>query len=244
MSTYVSGRIVNSGSSNVSSQSLLLPGGWAPGDIAIWCGATNSLTPTLSFTSGWTFLDSTPFSASSARIWVAWQRLTASSSSPTVTLTGGTCKATQAIALYRGVSSTAAPIVGTSYSRPSSLATTAVPGVTTTEDGQTVVTCYLEKSSSASSATDPAGTTRRLGLWGSGGGQVSSLIVDAVRATAGATGTRTATYNVASTVGFGITLALADAPPASPEASRLAYTLTSGSLVAARTYRMTASALI
>jgi hypothetical protein len=234
---FISARSANSGNSNVGNQAVLLPGGWKPDDIAIWAGMVNTISPVITWNApGFQFLDGTPFNASSAQIWVAWQRLKSSSASPSIKLSS-VGKVTQVMLLYRGASRTSPPLMGTRYSRPSSLNTITSPGLITSAPDQRVVHVFMEKSTTASSVTTPFGT-RRTSQFGTGGGQVSNTTVDEVVATAGATGQRVATYDIASTVGYGISLALLDGDTTSAGSGSNLYQLTSGHTVTRKTYRL------
>lgn len=245
MSALVSVRAVNSVAANVTSQAILLPDGWQVGDWAIWCGIVNTSTGplTLPTADGWTMLDGTPLTVGSSILWVAWQRLTATSKAPTAT-DGTTSKMAQAMLLLRGAATTAGPIVGGRYTRPVSAATTPGVGVTTTAANQRVVSLFMEKSSNSTTvAISPTGPTERVKTFGTGGGQVSVYAVDEVKPAAGATGTRTATYDIASTVGYALSVAIPDEPAAPTGSRTLAYALDSSALAARRTYSLTGGVL-
>lgn len=242
--SFAGSRSITSGSSNVTTQSILLPGGWQNDDICLWFGEINDVTVALTLPSGWTFLDTTPYAMSSSRLWVAWRRMGAGAASPTVSIASPGCKVTQAMALYRGVSTTSPPVAGTRGTRAASGATTVSPGITTTEANEVVAHIFMEKSTSSTTISlAPVGATQRLAAFGSGGGEVSVACYDEVIATAGATGTRTATYDVASTVGYAVSIAFPAAPPAPPSTGTTTYTLMGGSLAPRATYLMSGGVL-
>ena len=233
MVTFVASSASTSGNTNVTSLGVMLPGDWRPGLLALCVGIANSTTATLAFPPGWTLLDGAPLTVGSSRLFVAAKVLGAREIPPTFTLSTP-LKTSAALALYSGVNAAAPYLVGTSVTRPGSQATSDAGPVTTIDDDQTVVALYAEKSSTASSVTDPPGTTRRAAKFGAGGGGVSVLVVDRTLEAPGSSGVMTATYNVASNVGYGLAVALVDGPP--PETGL--YQLSGGVLVARRPYAL------
>lgn len=125
-------------------------------------------------------------------------------------------KATLTMVAYRGDD---ALNYGTTVLRSSSSSSTVAPSVTTGENNALVVGLFGDRATSQTSATAPTGMTERGKVVQGGGGGTSVLICDEARATAGATGTRTATYGVATDNAFGVLLELSPAATAGPTIS-------------------------
>jgi phosphodiesterase/alkaline phosphatase D-like protein len=190
-----------------------LPSGWAAGHLCFLELSVNDGSVTITPPSGWTALDSAPVAVGSSQMSVWYRVLQSGDSNPQVGL-ASSFKCSGITSAYTGVDQ-GSPIaaVGTRGTRGSSSTSTVAGSVTTTDDNQRVVGFFMEKSSTSSSVTDPSGTTRRAVAFTTGGGAVSALVVDEEIASAGATGTRTAVYNVASSIGYGLLVAIADGAP-------------------------------
>lgn len=241
MVEFVDSRYVNSGNTNVASQSLLLPGSWGPGQLALMVVVANDASVTMTFESGWNIIDSGPVVTNSMKAAVAWRILEPDAIPPTVTLSAA-FKLTTLLVLYGGVDATSPVIVGTRGQRPVNppQTTTTVGPVTTTAADQLAISVFCEKASTSTVIADPAGTERRVASIGTGGGAVSALVVDEVVPTAGTTGTRTATWDVASSNGYGIMLAVKDGTSGGGNSI---YQMSAGALTARSVYRMDTSVL-
>ncbi len=128
--------------------------------------------------------------------------------SPSWTLTA--LRDTHAIVVgYSGVD-TSAPIEASAYAtRSGTSADIVAPSVTTLGANRMIALLEGEKSSGpATSITDPASTTRRQAGFGSGSPSDSALCVDFVQVSAGATPTKTATWDTSSANGVVGTFAL------------------------------------
>lgn len=200
-------------SQGTTSLTVPLPTGWAEGHLCFLEVGVNDGSVTITPPSGWTALDSAPVAVGSSQMSVWYRVLQSGDASPQVGL-ASSFKCSGITSAYSSVDQ-GSPIaaVGTRGTRGSSSTDTVAGSVTTTAADQTVVGFFMEKSSTASSVTDPSGTTRRAVAFTTGGGAVSALTVDEVVASAGATGTRTAVYNVASGVGYGLLVAIEDGAP-------------------------------
>jgi hypothetical protein len=210
LSTFVDASSAN----NQSATSLVIPRPALaqPGHLAFLQAAVNTTAQTLGLLeSGWTLLVSSPFAygAGSARGIVAWKKLTATDTQVTLTTDLSTGKLAGAMACYNGFAADPIAAIGTNTFRASSVTTCVGGAINTTADNQRILGLFSEKSSTASSVSQGNMATRA-SLFGAGGGQISVTIMDEVRATAGVAGPRTATYNVASAVGYGLLLAIAD----------------------------------
>lgn len=152
--------------------------------------------------------------ASSALYWTV---KTPTTSTPSWTLDSAK-RSHGVVVAYSGVDTTAPVNVSAETERSTSANTVESPTVTTTAASCMVVRLFGEKGTPSSNiATDPSGTTRRLFGYGAGSPGVSVLVVDALQVAAGASGTKTATYNQTGSSGDGWTIALtAAAEPASP----------------------------
>jgi phosphodiesterase/alkaline phosphatase D-like protein len=211
VSTFVASNTATS--QGTTSLTIPLPSGWAAGHLCFLAVSVNDGSVTITPPSGWTAIDSSPVVVGSSQMSV-WRRvLQAGDSNPQVGLSAS-FKCSGITAAYSGVDQ-GSPIaaVGTRGTRGGSSTSTVAGSVTTTAADQRVVGFFMEKSSTASSVTDPSGTTRRAVAFTTGGGAVSSLVVDEEVASSGATGTRTAVYNVASSIGYGLLVAIADGAP-------------------------------
>jgi len=140
---------------------------------------------------------------------VAWKKLAATDTQVTLTTDIGSGKLAGAMACYSAYAASPIAAIGTNTFRASSVTTCVGGAINTTADNQRILGLFSEKSSTASSVSQGNMTTRA-SLFGTGGGQISVTIMDEVRATAGVAGPRTATYNVASSVGYGLLLAILD----------------------------------
>lgn len=99
--------------------------------------------------------------------------------------------------------------IGTVYQRSGASAQTDAPSITTADPDMLVVCAYGEKSSTATMITEPEGTDVRAAQFGVGTNAVPSVMLcDFAQPTAGATGTRTATYNTTSNNGLGVQIGL------------------------------------
>lgn len=131
------------------------------------------------------------------------------------------------IVAYSGVSLTN-PIDAQAYAQRAAVGTTTTaPSVVTTVADALVLSLFGEKSTTVAITTvitDPPGTTRRIAAIGTGGTAASALGVDALQAVAGATPTRSATYDAATGNGLGATIALRPASGTTPIAYRSSST--------------------
>ena len=198
---------------NTTSLTVPLPTGWQPGELCLLGVAVNLDTVEVAVPDGWQPIAGSLITTGSMRCGLFWRVLEAGDTDPVVA-TSTQQKISAIAATYTGYDP-AAPIASAGtwgVRKLTSTNTTTAPGVTTTAGDQRVVVFFAEKSSAATSVTDPAGTTRRGFIAAGGGGSVSTLLVDMVKATTGATGSFTATYDAASSAGAGVAVAINSEP--------------------------------
>jgi hypothetical protein len=116
-------------------------------------------------------------------------------------------KATAALAGYANADSQVQ--IGAVYERPGSSAQIEAPSITTADPDMLIVCAVGEKSSAATSITEPEGTELRIAQLGFNTNAVpSALLCDFAQPVPGATGTRIATYNAMSNNGLGVQIGL------------------------------------
>ncbi|RFS82728.1 hypothetical protein D0T12_25135 [Actinomadura spongiicola] len=185
-----------------------LPNGLVAGDYLIAVVSLNSDAGQMIATApgGWTELVAPVFIGGDTRVAVYGTTYVAGQPSPTWTLTGET-RVTAALAGYANAAPQ--PQVGATYQRTGQSAQIDAPSITTAEPGMLVVCAYGEKSAVATSITEPTGTTVRVTQFGLGNSAVpSAMLCDFAQPVAGATGTRTATWNTTSNNGLGVQIGL------------------------------------
>lgn len=177
-----------------------LPVGVQVGDVMLMAvvGNSNGTITVTSGPAGWTAVPGAgPTLVGSTDTISAfyWRVYEAGDTAATVTM-GGSQTVTIGIVAYSGAAGSL-HAVGTPGTRANASTgnTTTAPGVTTTAPDTVVIGMFIERTSTTTQATDPAGTTRRQGVFlPSGTVRPSVLVVDADQAAAGASSAMTATY--------------------------------------------------
>ncbi|RKS68990.1 hypothetical protein BZB76_6129 [Actinomadura pelletieri DSM 43383] len=185
-----------------------LPNGIVPGDyviavLSLNANAGQNIAPP---PAGWTELVPSVLIGGDTRAAVYGTTYAAGQPDPTWTFTADV-KATVGLAAYANADPDVQ--VGAVYQRSAVVAEIDAPSITTTEPGMRVVCAYAEKSTVATVIDHPPGTERRLAQFGNGANTVPSvLLCDFAQPVAGATGTRTAVWNVTSNNGLGVQIGL------------------------------------
>lgn len=196
-----------------------LPVGWEQGDFLIAAfNSSSSASTIVTPPPGW--VASKPHGIYGNGAYSVWTKFAAPGEpNPAWTMSSQPVVAVSIVA-YSGVDANAPVDVlpPPVQSRPGVQTTTVAPSVVTLGVDRTIVALYVAKDTNSTIITDPPGTTRRaIQLGHIATGTPSVLAVDTVAAVAGATPTYTATYNVSSANGVGITLALKSGAPPEPE---------------------------
>jgi acyl dehydratase len=212
MATFVA---ANASEANTTSYSLNLPAGVQNGDLLIAAVAFNSSTATVTTPpSGWTALDSAPAVTGSQTCGVWYRLYTTGVTAPTWGLSAQ-LKTAGVMVAYRGVNQITPVVAGTRTTRSASSADLTAASLTMTAANQEMLAIYMVKTTTATTASTPAGMTPRGQVFGTGSGATATHIFSQTYPTAGGTGNKTTTYDVASGNGYAIQLALNDVDPAS-----------------------------
>lgn len=215
---------------SATSQSVPLPVGWRPGHLCVLVAGSGTATGTLGISAGWTPVDTAPVDASLLEAGVWYRVLQAGDVAPTITYTVAS-KLAAATVLVAGYNADS-PIswLSSRWTRtPGSPVNTITAGtVTTTTSNQLVLGFFMERSSPASGIpsqllTPPAGMTVLENRHCVGGGAPSVVAASELRVAAGATGTRTATYDLSSDSGYGLMLAVTPGSDPAPEPGTVAH---------------------
>lgn len=198
--------------STTAATTLTLPAGILAGDVMLLqmvssdtvAGAAITVGPT-----GWTTLVAHT-SQSSMSYAVYWKVFVDGETSASITLAAARDVQLGVVA-YSNVNQAAPIDVSGSASKAVSTTDITAPSVTTTGPDRRIVRLYSERSSTATTATTPTGTTFRASSFGIGAPSTSLLIVDTKQESAGATGSALSTFSAASFNGVGLTVALTPA---------------------------------
>jgi hypothetical protein len=192
----------------ITQTDVTLPEGWQPGQLAFLVFAVNDNADTITPPAGWTVLDSGPVETGTMEIGVWWRVLQSGDDDPHFIISD--LQSVAGVIVTVDNVNTASPIaaVGTRGTRPGSQLTTDAGSVTTIAANQLVLGFFGEKSSSTTLAVS------NMTVQASAFGSVSVAVSSETVAAAGVTGTRTATYDVASTSGYGLLVAVSTATPA------------------------------
>ena len=217
----------SAGDATSSSLSMSLPSGTTAGDQVLVV-ATLPNGKTITGPTGYATVGTyTSGTGSTATKIVVFDHTVTATDGPVVTVSfQGKIAKSVAVAVYRGVDPTTPIDVTASASTTAGTAVT-VPSVTSSLTGEQLV-MVDGSASTAGTWSAPTGMTRRVQQ---AGGTTDTAILDQPLATAGATGTRTATHSV-STQLVGVLLALRPAGQAScgydPQGNRTTVTTPSG----------------
>lgn len=192
----------NFSSAGTGTPSVAVPSGAAAGDLLVavlsYAGSIAATSP-----AGWTE-HLNQLMGADGRVVVISRTMQAGVTQAQWTLDTGAsyAKNAAAMAVFRGHTGT--PVIGTAGTRASSSVDVIAPSVTTDEDAAWILGVFGDRASSQTTLTAPTGMTERAKVLTGGGGGASALIASEARATAGATGTRTATWGVASSNALGV----------------------------------------
>jgi hypothetical protein len=215
------GQTTNFSNAGTEFPTVAVPAGAAIGDrlvaILTYAGTTATITPP----TGWTSHYLAPLQSSGSVSIISRTMATGVTQAQWSMTTGQAAysKSSMAMVAYREVSALS---FGTPVNRTTIINTTTAPQVTVDQASSVILGVFGERVSSQTSATAPTGMTERAKVVQGGGGGTSVLIADEVRAAAGVTGTRTATYAVASDNAAGVIIEL------SPTSSSTAATVNVG----------------
>lgn len=231
----------NQSTAGTDTPTVAVPAGAQNGDrlIALLVYANNA---TATSPSGWTEHTNTLLN-SVGRVVVCSRVMSTGVTQAQWTLPPGSpsyAKSSMAMVAYRGE---AALTYGTPVVRSASATTTVAPSITTAGANSMVLGLFGERVSSQTSATVPTGMTERAKLVQGGGGGTTVMFAEEARATAGATGTRTATYGVASDNGFGVLIELTAAGTTAPVVNAGADATSNVSATFSRTATWTGTAV-
>lgn len=215
MTVTIVGATTNYSSAGSSTPTSQVPAGAVAGDTLFALLSSNGSDNTVTITppDGWTEIEAGPLQT--AGRWSLVTRTMAAGVTqaqwnlPASSLPKSEC----AMIAVRGASGYT---LGTPYVRSASSLTTPLPGVTVPSGGLGLAFA-VERTSTQTSVTAPTGMTEQAKYVQSAGGGGSVLI--ASTATAGATGTETVTYGVASTNAAGVMLFLTAAVGSLPQMS-------------------------
>lgn len=167
----------NRASANATTHRVTVPSGVQAGDTILLYLTLNNSNATPAAPAGWTLLDSVNGAGVIGRSWT--RTATAADAGSTVTITTSAfAKSDLAVQAYRGSGAAGVTVTAHAASLDSVSGTTHTAPTVTAGEGDWVVTQWISKSSVATSWTVPAGTVRRGGLNGAGGGRLTSLGVD------------------------------------------------------------------
>ncbi len=186
----------NRSSSSASTHRVAVPGGVQAGDTMVLYLTLNDSTVTPAAPAGWTALDNVTGTGVIGRSWS--RTATAADAGSTITITtSAIAKSDLGVHVYRGSGGTSAVTAHTAAIDQVSSTTHTSPTLVA-RDGDWVVTQWIAKSSVDTAWTTPAGTVRRSGIAGAGGGRLTSLGVDTgTGVPAGTRGGTVATSSVA-----------------------------------------------
>lgn len=183
--------------------SASVPSGTQNGDLIVCSLVYNSTNETITMPSGWTSILN-PTIYGSAYFSMVYRFRTTGVNTVAWSVTNGdatTGKSTVSCLSYRNVESLQ---VGVFRSRIGVASTDQIAnGITTGATSQRVAGFFMEKSTSTT-ATAPGSMTSRGFATNGGGGSTSTLIADEVVSAAGATGTRTAVFDVSDNFGLAV----------------------------------------
>ncbi|WP_341926709.1 PKD domain-containing protein [Nocardioides psychrotolerans] len=186
----------NRSTSNATAHRVAVPAGVQAGDTLLLYLTLNDSTVTPAAPAGWTALDNVSASGVIGRSWS--RTATAADAGSTITITtSGLAKSDLGVQVYRG-SGGASQVTAHAAAVDSVSGTTHRAPTVTAGAGDWVVTQWIAKSSVDTSWATPAGTVRRSGTTGTGGGRLTSLGVDGgTGVAAGTAGGTTASSSVA-----------------------------------------------
>jgi hypothetical protein len=159
-----------------ATESVSVPGTVTAGDAMLLFGSAVATSP-LTGPAGWTLVGTQPNPVMTTSVWSRVATAADPGQSVTVRLPAAAKGSLQLVA-YAGTDPTA-PVATVSSSTghtPASSATTST--VNLSAAGDWVVSAWAAKSSAVTGWTAPSGTTVRNAVFGTGGGQISSLVVD------------------------------------------------------------------
>lgn len=182
---------------------------WQDGQLALLMFNVNDNAEVLEPPAGWATLNSSPFETGTMEIVLLWKYLDADEDDPTLTIQSGNPQKIVGLVAtllnYDSINPFA--VIGAHATRPGTQTTIVAPSVTTTQANQLLLGFFAEKSSAATTVTVP-GMVSEAEAFTTGSGEASCALFGQVIGTAGATGTRTATYNISSGSGYGILIAI------------------------------------
>lgn len=232
--TFIDGATQSDNTGTNGSPSIVVPATAQNGDVLIavlnnaGTGFEAATTP-----SGWTSL--ADISGSTAgRMSVITRTMATGVTAATWTLAAANPgpnwgKLKMTILVLRGAGTLTA---GTTFTRSATGTTTALPSVTTTTANEWVVGVWGDRVSQQTSAAADAAMTERVKYLAAENGGASIIMATELRASTGATGTRTATYGVTSANGYGLLIRVAPVAGTPPVVNAgPAQTVTAGSNV-------------
>ena len=193
---FRSARSVSGTGGTPTDATAALPDGWQPGDFCLGIFGVNATAGTLTAPADWTPLPtgpSLPNILPSSSWWVGYRILQSGDAAPVYRNSTANLKYTVALTCWSNAQLAAAVHAAETVNRTDHPA----PNVTATANNL-VIRLLLEKSSTNTTWSTPAGTTRRMAAFGSGGGAMSSVILEASQATAGEAGALTVDSGVAT----------------------------------------------
>lgn len=166
----------NRSTSNATTHRVAVPAGVQPGDTLLLYLTLNDSTVTPAAPAGWTSLDNVSASGVIGRSWS--RTATAADAGSTITITtSGLAKSDLGVQVYRG-SGGASSVTAHAAAVDQVSGTTHTAPTVTAGAGDWVVTQWIAKSSVDTAWATPAGTVRRSGTTGTGGGRLTSLGAD------------------------------------------------------------------
>ena len=186
----------NRSSANATTHRVAVPAGVRAGDTMLLYLTLNVSTVTPAAPAGWTALDNVTGAGVIGRSWS--RTATAADAGSTITITtSALAKSDLGVQVYRG-SGGASTVTAHTASVDQVSGTTHTAPTLTARDGDWVVSQWIAKSSGDTAWATPAGTQRRSGVTGVGGGHLTSLGVDTgAGVPAGNAGGKVATSSVA-----------------------------------------------
>ena len=206
-------------SNAADSLTVSIPGGLAVGDLMVAAVAISGDNRTVTPPSGWTAVDGAPITSGMVQGGVWYRYYQSGDSTANWSFVANpplNTKASVTVSVYRGVDQSTPFVQGASAGKAGSSNQLVAPSVTATGSDQVLLGVFLSRGQDVDLTSAPSGMTQRAASVTTGGGAVTSHAFDQAINSAGSTGTRTATYNIASGAGYCMLLALnAGTPPPS-----------------------------
>jgi PKD repeat protein len=190
-----------------SSRNVTVPAATASGDTMLMFVSLASPTITTTVPAGWTKIGSTTDQLSSA---VYQKTATASDGGSSVQVAfSAAVKGTATIASYTHTASSPIEAILSDISKSTTAHT--APAVSGLTPGSWVISYWTDKSTTTSAWTLPAGVTKRVDAYGTGGGAVSLVLADSGAGVSGNYAAQTASSNATSGTAAQWTVALSPA---------------------------------